>query len=86
MRIILLLDQGVPYSEIEAQLGAFPSTISRWKRRFEKDGLLGLATIHPGQPPQKLTSQLRAKVLEKTRQARPRTALRTGRSARWRQS
>ena len=63
MRIILFLDQGVFYSEIEEQLGAFPSTISRWKQRFEKDGLLGLATIHPGQPPQKLTPHLRAKVL-----------------------
>jgi len=29
MRIILFLDQGVSYSEIEEQLGAFPSTISR---------------------------------------------------------
>jgi hypothetical protein len=32
--------------------------------------VLGLATIHPGQP-QKLTPQLRAKVLERTRQAPP---------------
>ena len=32
---------------------------------------MGLATIHPGQPPQKLTPQLLAKVLEKTRQAPP---------------
>ena len=29
MRIILLLDQGVAYREIEEQLGTFPSTISR---------------------------------------------------------
>jgi transposase len=71
MRIVLLLDEGVPYSEIREQLGAFPSTISRWKQRYAKDGVLGLATIHPGQPPQKLTPQLRAKVLEKTRQAPP---------------
>ena len=71
MRIILLLDQGVSYREIQEQLGAFPSTISRWKQRFEKDGLLGLATIHPGQLPLKLTPLLRAKVLEKTRQAPP---------------
>ena len=71
MRIILLLDEGSSYREIEEQLGAFPSTISRWKQRYEKDGVLGLATIHPGQPPQKLTAQLRAKVLEKTRQAPP---------------
>ena len=33
--------------------------------------MLGLATIHPGQPPQKLTPQLRARVLERTRQAPP---------------
>jgi len=71
MRIVLLLDEGVSYQEIQEQLGAFPSTIARWKQRYEKDGLLGLATIHPGQPPQKLTPQLRAKVLEKTRKAPP---------------
>ena len=51
MRIVLLLDEGASYREIEEQLGAFPSTISRWKQRYEKDGVLGLATIHPGQPP-----------------------------------
>jgi transposase len=34
-----------------------PFTISRWKQRYERDGVLGLATIHPGQP-QKLTPQL----------------------------
>ena len=71
MRIVLLLDEGASYREIEEQLGTFPSTISRWKQRYEKDGVLGLATIHPGQPPQKLTPQLRAKVLERTRQAPP---------------
>src|SRR5262245_27448625 len=71
MRILLLLDEGASYGEIREQLGAFPSTISRWKQRYEKDGLVGLTTIHPGQPPQKLTPQLRAKVLEKTRQTPP---------------
>ena len=69
MRIVLLLDEGASYREIEERLGAFPSTISRWKQRYEKDGVLGLATIHPGQPPKKLTPQLRARVLERTRQA-----------------
>jgi transposase len=64
MRIVLLLDEGVCYRDIEEKLGTPPSTISRWKQRYEKDGLLGLATIHPGQQPQKLTAQLRAKVLD----------------------
>jgi transposase len=71
MRIVLLLDDGTSYRDIEVKLGAAPSTVSRWKQRYEKDGVLGLATIHPGQPPQKLTPQLRAKVLERTRQAPP---------------
>ena len=69
MRIVLLLDEGRSYRDIEENLGAAPSTVSRWKKRYQKDGVLGLATIHPGQPPQKLTPQLRAKVLERTRQA-----------------
>src|SRR5579859_1691278 len=71
MRIVLLLDEGLSYREIEEKLGTPPSTISRWKQRYQQDGLLGLATIHPGQPPQKLTPQLRARVLERTRQAPP---------------
>src|SRR3984885_3012215 len=71
MRIVLLLDEGGSYRDIEEKLGAFPPTISRWKQRYQEDGVLGLATIHPGQPPQKLTPQLRAKVLERTRQAPP---------------
>jgi transposase len=71
MRIVLMLDEGASYTEIRERLGAFPSTISRWKQRYENDGLPGLATIHPGQPPHKLTPQLRAKVLDKTRQPPP---------------
>ncbi len=71
MRIVLLLDEGTSYRDIEEEARAAPSAISRWKQRYEKDGVLGLATIHPGQPPQKLTAQLRAKVLERTRQSPP---------------
>lgn len=71
MRIVLLLDEGTPYREITEKLGTPASTISRWKQRYEEDGLVGLATIHPGQPPQKLTAELRARVLERTRQAPP---------------
>jgi transposase len=71
MRIVGLLDQGSSYRDIEEKLGTPASTISRWKRRYQDDGLLGLATIHPGQPPQKLTPEFRARVLERTRQAPP---------------
>ena len=71
MRIVLLLEEGTSDRDIEEKLGTARSTISRWKQRYEKDGVLGLATIHPGQPPRKLTPQFRAKVLERTRQAPP---------------
>lgn len=67
MRIVLLLDEGASYRDIEEKLGTPASTVSRWKQRYQQEGLLGLATIHPGQPPQKLTPQLRARVLERTR-------------------
>src|ERR1700722_5310680 len=71
MRIVLLLDEGGSYRDIEEKLGVPPSTISRWKQRYQEDDVLGLATIHPGQQPQKLTPQLRARVLEQTRKAPP---------------
>jgi transposase len=59
------------YAEIEEELHVPASTVSRWKKRFQQDGIVGLATIHPGQPPSKLTPALRARVLERTRQAPP---------------
>src|SRR3984893_4647409 len=71
MRIVLLLDDGVSYRDIEEKLGTPASTISRWKERYREEGLLGLATIHPGQPAQKLTPELRARVLARTREAPP---------------
>lgn len=71
MRILLMLDGGASYRDVTEKLGAPASTISRWKQRFQEEGLLGLATIHPGQPPQKLTPELRARVLAKTQQAPP---------------
>jgi len=71
IRIILLLDEGVSYRDITEKLGTPASTISRWKQRYDADGLLGPVTVHPGQPPQKLTPQLRGRVLEKTRQTPP---------------
>jgi transposase len=71
MRIVLLLDEGLSYREIEEKLGTPASTVSRWKARYLDSGVLGLATFHPGQPPQILTPAFRAAVLERTRQAPP---------------
>jgi transposase len=66
-KVILLLSEGVPYSEIAWRLETSKPTIIRWKERFLSDGLNGLETIHPGQKPFKLTPALHAKVLAATR-------------------
>jgi transposase len=71
MRIVLLLDEGCSYHEISKQLHVPAYTTCRWKRRFDDEGLFGLGTVHPGQPPTKLTPALRARVLERTRQEPP---------------
>lgn len=71
MRIVLMLDEGASYGDIKEKLDTTAPTISLWKRRYREEGLVGLATFHPGQPPQKLTPQLRAKILAKTQQGPP---------------
>jgi len=71
MRIVLLLDEGAGYNDIKEKLDTTAPPISLWKRRYREEGLVGLATFHPGQPPQKLTRRLRAKILAKTQQAPP---------------
>ena len=35
MRIVLLLDEGASYRDIEEKLGTPASTISRWKQRYQ---------------------------------------------------
>jgi transposase len=71
MRIVLMLADGASYSEIQEQLETAATTISRWKKRYEEEGLVGLATLHPGQPPRLLTPELRAKILSKIQEAPP---------------
>lgn len=71
MRIILQLADGATYREVMESLGTTAPTISQWKRRFQAEGIIGLGTIRPGQPPQKLTPSLRAKILAKTHRAPP---------------
>ena len=71
MRIILRLADGATYREIEEALDTTAPTISLWKKRYLEEGLVGLGTIRPGQPPRKLTPALRAKILAKTQQPPP---------------
>ena len=66
-KILLLLADGASYDAIKTKLDTTAPTISRWKKRFLADGLDGLETHRPGQPPSKLTAKLRARILSATR-------------------
>jgi transposase len=41
-RLILALADGMSYREIERKLGASAPTVSKWKTRFEEEGIAGL--------------------------------------------
>jgi transposase len=71
MRIVLMLAEGYSYREIQETLQAAATTVTRWKKRYEEEGLEGLATFHPGQPPRLLTPALRAKILSKLQEDPP---------------
>ena len=71
MRIVLALADGLTYREIAEALTTTAPTISLWRRRYEQEGVIGLGTVRPGQPPSKLTPALRARILAKTRENPP---------------
>jgi hypothetical protein len=50
-RLILALAEGQPYSQIMTSLQTSAPTISRWKQRFEEEGLAGLDPRHKGSQP-----------------------------------
>jgi transposase len=70
-RVILLLAGGESYTAITAKTGCSSRTIALWKRRFETDGVPGLAARHHGSKPTVLTAQLQARILAWTRRAPP---------------
>ena len=66
--MILMLGAGRGYTEIQERLQTTAPTISRWKKRFLKDGINGLIEVRrPGQKPTVITAKFQAKVLEATR-------------------
>lgn len=62
-RVILLLADGTPYSEIQAKLGCSAPFISKWKKRFAQEGLAGLYTRHEGRKVKVLTPRMEARIL-----------------------
>jgi transposase/transposase-like protein len=67
-RLILALDAGKSYSQIEAELGTSRPTIARWRRRFEEEGLAGLDARHQGSKPRAAVPAAQARVIRKTTQ------------------
>jgi len=70
-RLLLLLSDGVPYTEIQRLLGCSSAYISRWRKRFEKEGLAGLRGQYKGREATVLTPALEARILAKTREKPP---------------
>lgn len=68
-RLILALANGDTYASIQAELQTTAPTISRWKRRFEKEGLEGLEGRHKGSRVRAATPAVQGKVLKRIQKA-----------------
>ena len=67
-RIILALAEGWTYREIERRLGASAPTVSKWKSRFEQEGMEGLQGRHRGSKPSRATPAVQARVIRRAQQ------------------
>src|SRR5450755_1987096 len=67
-RLILALAEGRTYSHIKVSLQTTAPTISRWKQRFEQDGLGGLDPRHKGSQPRVADAAVQARIARKTQQ------------------
>src|SRR5215468_2138735 len=65
--LILLLDSGRSYAEIQEILSCGATYVSRWKQRFLSGRISGLFSRHPGRAAQKGRPQLEARILAWTR-------------------
>src|SRR6516164_6218277 len=67
-RLILALADGSTYREIARSLKTSLPTITRWKMRFERDGLAGLEGRHLGSKPRAATPKVQARVIRRVQQ------------------
>jgi transposase len=67
-RLVLALAEGQTYSQIMRSLQTSAPTISRWKQRFEQQGLDGLDPRHKGSQPRVADAQVQARIARKTQQ------------------
>jgi transposase len=67
-RLMLALADGQSYSQIMTRLQTTAPTISRWKQRFEEEGIAGLDPRHKGSQPRVANAQVQARIARKTQQ------------------
>jgi transposase len=67
-RLILALADGWSYNQIKERLQTTAPTISRWKQRFEQDGLAGLDPRHKGSQPRVANAAVQARIARRTQQ------------------
>ena len=71
-QIILRASEGGASKEIARQLRVSPAMVSKWRTRFEREGLCGLHDDHrPGRPPTLDESEFRTRLLEQLEQPTP---------------
>src|SRR5215472_580601 len=70
-RQILALADGWSCTQIKQRLRTSAPTISRWKQRFEQDGIAGLEPQHKGSQPRVANAQIQARIARKTQQKPP---------------
>lgn len=70
-RVILLVAEGLPWTEIREKLDCGNSYITRWCERFEAERLAGLFARHRGRSRYKLTNSVEARVLAWTTKRTP---------------
>jgi transposase len=70
-RLILALAEGQTYQRIMTSLQTSAPTISRWKQRFQQEGIDGLDPQHKGSQPRVADAALQARIARKTQQKPP---------------
>ena len=66
-RVLLMLGDGATYDAIQLTLSCGRAYFTRWRSRFEADGLAGLYSRYKGAPRRMLTPVMEARLLARTR-------------------
>ena len=68
-RVILLLAEGLSWSEVCERLDCSRGFVARWRRRFMSERLAGMYSRHRGPSPTLVTPEMEARILQATRLA-----------------